>query len=177
MKFIPDDFGIKASEIPWFEDASAELGIKGHETRKSAETLKTEIKATLSKLGGGVTTFLSGKFPTKPPRYGYQIRFHYGVREGKIEIAALPMKKETPSKRNKALKQALYTVREMLDSQFNSGLLIPGSAPLIPYMLDDQGRTLAEALSEKDSIPLLSPPLEEDENYIEGKFNEVEDDQ
>jgi len=97
------------------------------------------------------------------------------VREGKIEIAVLPIKKETATRREGALKQALYTVREMLESQFNSGVLIPGSAPLIPYMIDDQGRTLAEALSETDSIPLLSPPLEEGENYVEGDFNEVEE--
>ena len=78
-------------------------------------------------------------------------------------------------KRKQALKQALFTVREMLDSQFNSGVLIPGSAPLIPYMIDDKGRTLAEALSKEDSIPLLSPPLEEGEDYEDGEFTEVDD--
>jgi len=173
--FIADDFEAKAPEVPWFENASAELGIRGHATKKPIEVLKTEIKAAMSKLGGGVTSFVSGKFPTKPPRYGYQIIFNYGSREGRIEIAALPIKKETPGKRKQALKQALYTVREMLDSQFNSGVLIPGSAPLIPYMLDDKGRTLAEALSKEDSIPLLSPPLEEGEDYEEGEFTEVDD--
>ena len=175
MKFVPDDFEVKSSQVPWFEDASSELGIRGHRTHKTIETLKTEIKAAMSKLGGGVTSFLSGKFETIPPRYAYQINFNYGVREGKIEIAVLPIKKETATRREGALKQALYTVREMLESQFNSGVLIPGSAPLIPYMIDDQGRTLAEALSETDSIPLLSPPLEEGENYVEGDFNEVEE--
>ena len=175
MQFIPDDMDVKAPQVPWFEDASAELGIKGHATNKSIETLKTEIKAAMSKLGGGVTSFLSGKFETVPPRYAYQINFNYGAREGKIEIAVLPIKKATPSKRKQALKQALFTVRDMLESQFNSGVLIPGSAPLIPYMIDDKGRTLAEILSETDAIPMLSPPLEKGENYVEGEFTDADD--
>jgi hypothetical protein len=177
MTFIPDDFEIKETRIPWFEEASTQLGIKGHRTDKSLDQLKNEIKAAMSSLGGGVTTFQSGKFPTKPPRFGYQITFNYGDREGRIEIAALPMKKETEGKRKQALKQALYTVREMLVSQFNSSLLIPGSAPLVPYMIDDKGRTLAEALAKSASIPLLSPPLEadEDDEVVEGEFRESDE--
>jgi hypothetical protein len=175
MKFIPDDFESKTPEVPWFEDASSELGIRGHATSKSIDTLKTEIKSAMSALGGGVTSFLSGKWPTNPPRYGYQINFNYGDREGKIDIAALPIRKETPSKRKQCLKQALYTVRDMLDSQFNTSVLVPGSAPLIPFMIDDKGKTLAETLSETSAIPLLSPPLEEGTDYVDGEFSEVEE--
>lgn len=176
MSFIPDDFEVKESAVPWFEDATAELGIKGHYTKQGIDELKTAIKAAMSSLGGGVTSFMTGRFPTKPPRYGYQIRFNYGNRKGKIEIAALPLKKPTPGKQKQALKQALYTVREMLESQFNSSKLVPGSAPLVPFMIDDQGRTLAEALAESAAIPLLSPPLEADENgeVVEGEFEEAE---
>ncbi len=174
MSFIPEDFKVKESTVPWFEDATQETGVKGHYTKKGIEELKTEIKAAMSALGGGVTSFLAGNFPTKSPRYGYQIMFNYGDREGRIEIAALPLKNETPGKKKKTLKQALYTIREMLQSQFNSSLLVPGSAPLIPFMIDDQGRTLAEVLAESAAIPLLSPPIDADEYDGEGEFEVVD---
>ena len=178
--FIPDDMDVKEPSIPWFENATQETGVKGHRTRKGIEELKTEIKSAMSKLGGGVTTFLSGTYHTKPKRYGYQITFAYGNREGRIEVASLPMKNETEGRRKQALKQALFTVRAMLEAQFNAGLLLPGSAPLVPYLLDDQGRTLAESLAETANIPLLSPPIhtqvvedEDDGNTVEGEFSEV----
>lgn len=184
--FIPDDMDVKEPTIPWFEDSSQELGIKGHRTNKSIEELKTEIKAAMSKLGGGVTNFLTGRFETTPERYGYEVTFAYGNREGKIEVAALPIKKDTPSKRKQALKQALYTVREMLEAQFNSRFSTPGAAPLVPYLLDDKGMTLAENLSISANIPLLSPPIrpepeeegkkQDDEgDTVEGEFEEVEE--
>lgn len=157
--FIPDDFDLKAAEVPWFEDASAELGIKGHGTRKSIETLKTEVKAAMSSMGGGVSAFLNGRWPGKPLRYGYEIRFAYGSREGRIQIATLPMRHETPGKKEQALKQALYTVRDALEAQFNAGILMPGNAPLVGYLLDDHGRTMGEVLSGEMGVPLLSPPI------------------
>ena len=171
--FIPDDIDVKAPEIPWFEDASSELGVKGHGTRKSIDELKTEIKSAMSKLGGGVTSFISGTYPTVPVRLGFLIEFKYGTREGKIEVAALPMKKDTPAKRRDALKQALYTVRESLEAQFNSRLNMPGNAPLVGWLLDDQGRTLSEVLAGDAGIPLLTPPLregDEDLEVVEGEL-------
>jgi len=179
--FIPDDMENKEPTIPWFEEVTSESGIKGHYTKKSIEELKTEIKAAMSRLGGGVKTFMSGTYETEPKRYGYLINFAYGSREGRIEIAALPMEKETEGKRKRALKQALFTAREMLEAQFNSGLLVPGSAPLIPYLLDDQGRTLSEAMAAAENIPLLSPPMSEQVksgggDVVDGEFTEVKDD-
>ncbi len=170
MTFIPDDMEKKEATVPWFEDAKAELGIKGHSTSKSLTELEIEIKAALSRLGGGVTTFITGKFDTRPSRIGYEIRFNYGSREGKIEIAALPLKKWTAAKETQSRKQALYTVREMLEAEFNSGILVPGSAPLVPFLLDDQGHTLAEALHLQAGIPLLSAPIKENSEIIEGEI-------
>lgn len=170
MTFIPDDMDKKEATIPWFEDAKAELGIKGHSTNKSITELKIEIKSAMSRLGGGVTSFITGKFDTIPARIGYEIRFNYGSREGKIEIAALPLKKWTSTKETQSKKQALFTVREMLEAEFNSGMLVPGSAPLIPFLLDDSGNTLAEALHLQAGIPLLSAPIEEASEIVEGEI-------
>lgn len=182
MAFIPDDMDKKDVTIPWFEDAKAELGIKGHSTSKSLSELEMEIKAAMARLGGGVTSFITGKFDTLPPRIGYEIRFNYGSREGKIEIAALPIKKWTATRERQSKKQALYTVRDMLEAEFNSGMLIPGSAPLVPYLLDDGGRTLSEIMHEQAGVPLLSAPLKEseagevveddDDEVITGEFTE-----
>lgn len=181
MGFVPDDFEIKEAAVPWFEDASSELGIKGHATSRTIDDLKTEIRAAMSALGGGVTAFLIGHWDGKPMRYGYEIRFKYGQRAGRIHIVALPLKKETPGKKERTLKQALYTVRESLQAQFNAGIMMPGNAPFVGYLLDDKGRTLAEALAEAEGIPLLSPPLDaSDDNdqqkdegeVVEGEFRE-----
>lgn len=181
--FVPDDFELKDPTIPWFEDASAALGVKGHKTSKTIDQLKLEIRAAFSSLGAGVTAFKQGHFDkvgNEKFRYAYQIEFTYGDRDARMIIAALPIRNETASKKEQALKQVLFTVREMLESQFNSGLLIPGSAPLVQYMLDDHGRTLAEALSEQSSVPLLSPPIrgkqtddeisDDDDDVFEGEF-------
>ena len=170
MTFIPDDMDKKEATVPWFEDAKAELGIKGHSTSKSLDELQMEIKSAMSRLGGGVTSFVTGKFNTLPPRTGYEIRFNYGSREGKIEIAALPLKKYTTAKEMQSKKQALYTVREMLEAEFNSGMLVPGSAPLIPFLLDDQGHTLAEAMHLQAGIPLLSAPIKGVSEIIDGEI-------
>lgn len=179
MTFIPDDIDEKPPEIPWFEHASSELGIKGHGTKKSIEELQIEIKSAMSKLGGGVTAFFGGKFPGQRDRYGYEIRFGYGKREGLIRVAGLPMEHESPAKKIKTLKQALYTVRDALESQFNARLNMPGAAPLVGYLLDDKGRTLGEVLAKSDGIPLLTEPIkdvdkdkdkDEDMEIIEGEF-------
>lgn len=173
MTFIPDDIDEKPPEIPWFESASSELGIKGHGTKKSIEELQIEIKSAMSKLGGGVTAFFGGRFPGQRVRYGYEIRFGYGKREGLIRVAGLPMEHETAAKKTKTLKQALYTVRDALESQFNARLNMPGAAPLIGYLLDDKGRTLAEMLADSDGIPLLSAPIpDEDVEVVEGELVE-----
>lgn len=185
--FVPDDFEMKDPDVPWFEDAKSSLGIKGHSTTKSIDQLKMEIKAAFSSLGAGVKSFRQGHFDkvgNEKFRYAYEIAFSYGDRDGRMVIAALPIRKETPSKKEQALKQVLFTVREMLESQFNSGMLVPGSAPLVQYMLDDHGRTLAEALSQQSNVPLLSPPIKgkqtpdmdgEDEDVVEGEFEEVDE--
>lgn len=171
--FIPEDFDIKQSEVPWFENASSELGIKGHGTKKSVDTLKTEIKAAMSSLGGGVTAFLHGHWNGPPQRYGFEIRFNYGSHEGRMQIACLPMKHETPSRKEQCLKQALFTIRDVLESQFNAGIMMPGNMPLVGYMMDDKGRTMAEVLSEQ-GVPLLSPPISEgtSDDVVEGEFRE-----
>lgn len=170
MTFIPDDMEKKEATVPWFEDAKVELGIKGHSTSKSLNELEIEIKSAMSRLGGGVTSFITGKFDTRPSRIGYEIRFNYGSREGKIEIAALPLKKWTAIRETQSRKQALYTVREMLEAEFNSGMLVPGSAPLVPFLLDDNGHTLAEALHSQAGIPLLSAPIKENSEIVEGEI-------
>lgn len=186
MGFVPDDVKADDVHVPWFEDASSELGVKGHRTNKTIDDLKIEIRAAMSALGGGVTSFRTGHWPGEDTRYGYEIRFKYGQREGRIQIAGFPMKRETDGKREQCLKQALFTVRDSLQAQLNARWLMPGNAPLVGFMLDDKGRTLAEALAEQSAIPLLAPPMEKEEppkgkhgkqsdgEVVEGSFREEE---
>lgn len=156
MNFIPESVS-QELEVPWFEEATtAQHGVRGHNTGKGIDELQGEIRAVIGRLGGSVRLFVAGTFPGQRKRYGYEVRFEIAGHEGRILIAALPLKKETPAKKTATLKQALYTVREHLQAQYNLLLLSPGSNPLLPYLLADGQRTVAELYRERYEVPMLA---------------------
>lgn len=167
MDFVPDerDDGLN---VPYFEDASSMLGVIGHSTQRSERELQVEIERAMGHLGAGVSFFQSGRFGD---RYGYRIEFMWRGAKGRIDVAALPLKKETPSKIDKAKRQALFSVMHKLQGQFNSQLNMPGDVPLVPYMLDTQGRTLIEAMRERNELPALTDS-ESDPDIVDGEFRE-----
>lgn len=165
MDFIPDSQRHEL-EVPWFEEATtAQHGVRGHNTSKSIEQLQGEIRAVIGLLGGSVRAFVPGTFPGARKRYGFEVRFEIAGHEGRILIAALPIKSETATRKQQALKQALYTVREHLEAHYNLLLLSPGGNPLLPYLLADGRRTVAELYRERYEVPMLSEggPLVEGE--------------
>lgn len=156
MNFIPDEVS-QELKVPWFEDATtAAHGVRGHNTSKSLETLQAELRAEIGRLGGTVQHLVAGAFEGRPKRYGYLIHFTFQAHEGQLAVAALPLKKETPAKKTAALKQALFTVREHLRAQYNMLLLSPGGNPLLPYLLADGKRTVAELYRDHYEVPMLT---------------------
>lgn len=166
MDFIPDEHDDLT--IPYYEDASSSLGVVGHATSKKERELKVEIERAMGHLGASVTLFQPGKFGD---RYGYRIEFSWGGARGRIDVAALPIRKETESRIKKAKRHALYSVMLKLEAQFNSQLVMPGDVPLMPYMVDKKGRTILEAMREDGALPQLPAP---DDRPIEAEFREAE---
>lgn len=154
--FIPDQPAANV-EVPYFEDATTELGIKGHTTTKTILALKAQITASMGRLEAGVISMESGKFETNPERIGYQIIFSYYGGEGRMAVAALPLKnKPTEKKKMQSLKQALFSVNAALEAQYLMTLLSPGSAPLMQYMLvPGTDKTFVEVLQEQERLPAL----------------------
>jgi hypothetical protein len=167
MDFVPDerDDGLN---IPYFEDASSVLGVIGHSTQRSEKELRIAIELAMGHLGASVSLFQAGKFGD---RYGYRIEFIWRGARGRIDVAALPLKKETKGRIKRCKQQALFSVMHKLQGQFNSQLNMPGDVPLVPYMLDTQGRTLIEAMRERDELPALTDSGSDSE-IIEGDFRE-----
>jgi hypothetical protein len=166
MEFKPD-ISEKDLLIPYFEEAKNEDGVIGYSTQKSLKTLKAEITAGFGRLGGSVIGFQSGKFGK---RYGFRIDFTFAGVPGRMDIAALPIKKETESRVDKAKRHALYSVQKRLEAEYSTALIMPGDVPLMPYMLNSEGKTVLEVMREMGEIPALPESIEED--IIEGEFNE-----
>lgn len=155
MEFQPDE-SEQGFEVPYFEEAKSEDGIKGHRTGKDIQTLKAEIRDAIARLGGGVIGIQRGTFATDPPRTGYVVAFLMGDHEGRLPVASLPIENKTDRRESQALKQALFTVRDILEAQYNLKLLSPGSNPLLPYLLGDGDRTVSEIYEEEYRIPAMS---------------------
>ncbi|KKT30339.1 MAG: hypothetical protein UW18_C0018G0017, partial [Microgenomates group bacterium GW2011_GWF1_44_10] len=95
MNFIPEQTKTAAS-VPYFEDVSSDAGWQGQTTNKTIATLKSEITASISRLGGMIVGFQKGIFNTDDKsRDGFRIHYTIETPDGKlipgrIDIAALP---------------------------------------------------------------------------------------
>lgn len=162
-EFVPEDEELEDEyqdvEVPYFEDASkSKHGIKGKTTSKTLGRLKDEISNAISKLGGSVKRIVRGKFEGKEVRHGFLVEFTLKGANGRMPVAGLPIKKQkTDRKKKQCLKQALYTVRESLEAQYNMKVLTVDSEPLLQYLLiegqDGSEATLAEKFQSGDALP------------------------
>jgi hypothetical protein len=156
MPFIPD-LDMTESNIPYFEDDQDQKLIPGRGTHKNPKDLQREVADQLAKLGASGVYFAAGKYPGEPTRYGVQILFSYGRARGRLDCAALPLRSETPIKKDRALAQALYLLRNKLESMVYAYIYEPGSVPLLPYLIGQGGLTVTEHLVKTgDFTPLLA---------------------
>lgn len=183
MTFIPDtDKNTNAEPVPFYDDATKEMGWQGQETTKSIVTLKSEITQCIGRLGGTVTNFQRGSYETADhKRLGFQVRYVIETPEGnlvpgRIDIAALPVRDnhrnhQTFEKRSeKSLCMALYMLRVALDGTWFLQQLSPGYSALMPFMLADNQRTISQLWGESSMRNLLPPP---ESNFIEGAVKQI----
>lgn len=152
--FIPD-LKIEQVSIPYYED-SPDRKIPGRATTKSTSRLQSEISQLLTKLGAFNVAFMPGIFPGKTKRYGFQVTFQYGTALGRLDCAALPIRSETPAKKEAAIKQALFLLRNKMEAMVYASIYEPNGLPLVPYLIGAGNKTVTEALIESGNLPLLA---------------------
>lgn len=151
--------------VPYFEDATAAFApyysanqrarSRGTDQGK-VERLQSEIAVEMSKLGGLVIGIIPGMYGSgKARRHGYEIRFIYGGAQGIMRVAGLPIRSETPVRKQAVLVQALSIGRDWLKAAVTQKVFGPGSDVLIPFLLADGQRTIAEVIHESGKLPLL----------------------
>ncbi|MCL4248304.1 MAG: hypothetical protein KJ065_09175 [Anaerolineae bacterium] len=147
-------------KVPYFEDARADL-TPGYATTKSAERLQTDIAQLIIRLGGSGPTFLQGSFGSgREKRYGYEVTFTFGGRPAVMQVAALPIRRETYQKKIQALRHALYTIVEQLKTQIAARIMSPGYEPLVQFLLvPGTGKTVGELVLISNDVPNLNPSL------------------
>jgi hypothetical protein len=153
--FVPEEDKMPALMVPFFEDQK-DAKIPGRGTEKSPAELQAEVRELMTKLGAYSVMFKPGKFQDNPIRYGYQITFVLAGTPGRMDIAALPMKSEAAGKKDRALAQSLYLVRNWLEAEVFSQIYRPGNVPLLPYLVGDGDLTINEAMVRSGTIPLLT---------------------
>jgi hypothetical protein len=152
IKFEPENK--KGLEAPYFEDISGDVGYRGYSTQKSIEKLQSEVTNAISNLGGYIINVQRGKFIDERARsrFGFVFVFtlpgpgNRGTVMAEIQVAAFPLRKWSSKKEDQSKKMALYVLRDWLESLFNFQRLTPTPvAPLIPFMIDAQGKTMSDA--------------------------------
>ena len=176
MNFVPD-LPKQAADVPFFEDVEASDGWQGQTTQKSMDSLKSEVAIAVSRLGGIVVGFVKGSFDN---RMGF--RLHYTITAldgmlipGQIDIAALPVRgpkrhydnKTKEHAQEQSLKMALFMFRNALSGLWFLQQLSPGYAPLMPFMIMQDGKTVTQIWSEQSNMKMLVPP--KDGDFVEGE--------
>lgn len=138
----------KVFALPYFEDLSGTIST-GHRTEKSRKELLSEIHQELALMDGTVlSTTLGSDEEGGALRYGYLIDFLiYGSR-GRIALLAYPLKNETASKKEQALRHVLFVARDY----FKSMRMIKQMSsvnPLIAYTLTQGDITIMQEVSNK----------------------------
>lgn len=155
--FVPDEITPPVREIPYFED-SREHDVPGRGTEKSITRLQGEVIDALTRMDADSIYFVPGKYPTAVGgrlRYGYQINFRYQGIPCQMDCAALPLRSETVERKNRALAQALYLLRDELKAQANALLYRPGTIPFLPYLVGPGGETFTQLVARTQKVPML----------------------
>lgn len=166
MKFQPDSPAGKEIEVPFFEDARADVA-PGYDIRRPIQDLKSDVINVLAQLGAADIHIQSGKFEYRKPgvtngaRYGFLIQFTVYGQPAQMQVAGLPMRQtDTEVKREKVLRQALFVVHLQLKAMITVRVFSPGSAPLIQYVLvPGTEHTVSEYIATARGIPNMNPQM------------------
>lgn len=150
-----DQTEVMKRKTPFFEDAQS-VQAAGYDLRNEIEYYQTKLETALRRMEATQIIFINAKDDAKPLRYGYRITFRLNGIPGRIDILAMPLKKETPARKLQALKQALYIKALELEAALNSRFIEPGAIPLIPYLIGDGDMTVKEAMTRGYDLPMLT---------------------
>jgi hypothetical protein len=176
MPFIPDQ-PQKQQAVPYIEDVTSSGGWVGQSTTKDIKALQAEVSTALGRLGATVIEFQSGTFPdeynTMRKRPGYLIRYFYETPDGrsipgKIEVAGLPARKDSPEKEKQSRKMALFMLRDSLEGLWYMQQLSPGLIALLPFMLADSGGDVTFSQKFLSGLTLPAPQTVQAEEIVDG---------
>lgn len=154
--FTPKTPEVSPQSVPYFEDSAA-LGIIGSDLRKDLPYYMSKVTTLLGRLDGVGVRFEEGVYGDGgTARHGYRITFTAYAMPAVIHCAALPIRNETPRKRERALAQALYILVHKLQGAVNAYIFEPDSLPLVPHLLGSGGKTVMEAVRYGLSSNLLT---------------------
>lgn len=163
--FTPDTTpSMVTDEVPYIEDVRTEKA-SGYRTEKTPAQLQKEVAGLIGQLGGAAVQFVPGAFGIKPKRYGYIVEFvlinaNRTAIPCRIPIAGLPMRTETPARKQQVLAQVLYAFRENLQGELNALRYRPGYAPFAAHMvLPETNMTMMETLAERAGLISGAPLL------------------
>jgi hypothetical protein len=183
MSFTPDQTKQEAKKVPYFEEATAAEGWKGHTTTKSIKILQAQIKTAIERMDGYVDRFVFGQHEVNGQlRQGFQLYYVLPGPEGRqfrgrMDIAALPVKdKWNVAKKEKSLRMALYMVCMALEGAWFLEVLAPGFSVLMPGLLvDKEGHTVSDLYTQGMTDHLLPPgeAFQESEEVVEAEVKEI----
>jgi hypothetical protein len=155
--FTPDIGQLDEIPIPYIEDAREDYA-PFYRSRKTIPQVQGEISQELAKLGGYVSMYRPGWFQENPRRYGYEIHYIWNGATSLIRVAGLPMRVESDLKKQQVAVQALCIVREWLIGAVTSKVFLPGTHPLLQFVLmpgQPEPTTLADFLLRHGKLPAL----------------------
>jgi hypothetical protein len=156
VAFIPEKPSAPVVTVPYFEDITAK-DVPGRWVEKPILFYQKRIEAAMAKLGAFRIVFTPGEFPGTPRRAGFQIAFVLNGIPGRIDCAALPLRRHDPKKKDRALAQALYLVAIWLEAEASTLVWRPGAIPLVPFLIGNGGLTVTEELVERRVLPAITP--------------------
>ena len=153
--FTPTHDPMTAPTVPYFEDARADFA-PYYRSRKTIKQAKQDVTTNLGLLGAALIEFREGTFEiNQQSRKGYEVVFNWVGNMGVMRVAGLPMHSRTAVKEDQVKIQALLNLADWLKASITQRTFSPGDTPLLPFLLVDGKRTLAEALAGGKSLPLL----------------------
>jgi hypothetical protein len=170
FNFTPTDNPQSKLTVPYFEDARANFAPYYNIEDRPLDKVQDEIRAELAKLGGINSEFQEGYFGTTVKRYGFLLKFQVGANRAQMQVAGLPMRKETPAKIKKVRLQALLILRDWLKSAVTSRVFAPGSNVLLQFLLVDGKNTVGDTLMGNWKLPNANPALLSD--VVDGEMVE-----
>lgn len=162
MNFVPDEN--KANDaviVPFLEDARSDFA-PFYSSSKTVKQASAELEKEMAKLGASVLRMQSGKFDVNgKSRLGYLIEFSLYGMKGQLTVAALPIRRSTPTKENQARVQALLNVVQWVQTMVTQRVFSPGENPLIPYLLASDGIPIIKKLATSGLLAQLSAPKQD----------------